>query len=115
MRGPFLVLTPVCVLLGASTVVADQARVDLQLLLLALLGAVLAHISVNTLNEYLDFKSGLDLNTTRTRFSGGSGALPATLAGQALSLQRAVISLLATLLIGFFFVWKYGWGSCPSA
>jgi len=44
--------------------------------MLALLGAFLAHVSVNTLNEYYDFKSGLDLETIRTPFSGGSGALP---------------------------------------
>ncbi|MGB5441321.1 MAG: prenyltransferase [Gammaproteobacteria bacterium] len=113
MRGPFLVLTPVCVLLGASTVVANQARVDLQLLLLALLGAVLAHISVNTLNEYLDFKSGLDLNTTRTRFSGGSGALPRDPGRADAVFTTGVISLLGTLLIGFFFVWKHGWGILP--
>jgi len=72
MRVPFLVLTPVCVFLGASTVVANQAEVSLFVLLLALLGAFLAHISVNTLNEYLDFKSGLDLETIKTPFSGGS-------------------------------------------
>jgi len=38
MRGPFLVLTPVCVFLGVSTVIANQATVNFQLLALALLG-----------------------------------------------------------------------------
>ena len=76
MRVPFLALTFVCVFLGASTVVANQANVNLTLLILALFGALLAHISVNTLNEYFDFKSGLDLETIKTQFSGGSGALP---------------------------------------
>jgi len=47
MRMPFLALTFVCVFLGASTVIADGAMVDLTLLALALLGALLAHISVN--------------------------------------------------------------------
>ena len=74
MRGPFLVLTPVCVLLGVGTVVANKAPVDWSLLFLCLLGALLAHISVNALNEYADFRSGLDLATLRTPFSGGSGA-----------------------------------------
>ena len=106
-------LTPVCVFLGTSTVVANGARVELHLLLLALLGAVLAHISVNTFNEYFDFRSGLDLKTTRTRFSGGSGALPRDPAMAGAVFTAGVISLLATLLIGFFFVWKYGWGILP--
>ena len=43
---------------------------------LIVIGAVSAHISVNMLNEYFDFKSGLDLKTEITAFSGGSGALP---------------------------------------
>lgn len=44
---------------------------------LALLGALSAYISVNVFNEYIDFKTGLDLVTRRTPFSGGSGTLPA--------------------------------------
>jgi 1,4-dihydroxy-2-naphthoate octaprenyltransferase len=102
IRGPFLILTPVCVFLGVSTVVASQISVDLQLLLLILLGAVLAHVSVNTLNEYFDFKSGLDLTTTRTRFSGGSGALPENPDMVNTVLTIGLVSLLTTSLIGFF-------------
>ena len=49
MRGPFLILTPICVFLGVSTVVANGASIDPYLLALALAGALLAHISVNTL------------------------------------------------------------------
>jgi 1,4-dihydroxy-2-naphthoate octaprenyltransferase len=96
-----------------STVVANQASVDYQLLVLALLGAVLAHISVNTLNEYLDFKSGLDLTTTRTRFSGGSGALPRHPETARAVFTTGAVSLLATALIGIFFVWKIGLGIIP--
>jgi 1,4-dihydroxy-2-naphthoate octaprenyltransferase len=113
MRGPFLVLTPGCVFLGVSTVVANQTSVDLHLLVLALLGAVLAHISVNTFNEYLDFKSGLDLTTTKTQFSGGSGALPKNPEKAGAVFTVGAVSLVATLLIGMFFVWKYGWGIIP--
>jgi 1,4-dihydroxy-2-naphthoate polyprenyltransferase len=113
MRLPFLVLTPVCVFLGASTVVANNTDVSLFLLALALLGGVLAHISANALNEYFDFSSGLDLVTTRTPFSGGSGALPGNpeMAGAVFAVGTA--SLLATLMIGSFFVWKYGAGIVP--
>jgi len=108
MRGPFLILTPVCVFLGVSTVVANQTSVDFPLLVLVLLGAVLAHISVNTFNEYLDFRSGLDLTTTKTQFSGGSGALPKNPEMASTVLAVGTASLVATSLIGIFFVWKYG-------
>jgi 1,4-dihydroxy-2-naphthoate octaprenyltransferase len=113
MRPPFLVLTPVCVFLGASTIVASQENVDLYLFFLALLGALLAHISVNTLNEYFDFKSGLDLITTRTQFSGGSGALPHRPEMATVVLIAGIASIMTTLVIGVFFIWKYGLGLMP--
>ena len=113
MRIPFLALTFVCVFLGASTVVANQANVSLPMLTLALLGALLAHISVNTLNEYFDFKSGLDFETIKTQFSGGSGALPQNPNMVGTVLTVAVTSSIALLMIGSFFVWLYGTGIVP--
>ena len=111
MRVPFLLLTPVCVFLGASTVATSETNISL--LLLVLLGALLAHISVNVLNEYSDFKSGLDLATTRTPFSGGSGALPGNPEMSAAVLVVGAASLMAILVIGGYFVWKYGTGILP--
>ena len=113
IRIPFLILTPVCVFLGVSTIIANQESVDLYLLALALSGALFAHISVNTLNEYSDFNSGLDLATTRTPFSGGSGALPGNPEMVNVVFAVGVASLAATLLIGGFFVWKYGLAIVP--
>jgi len=113
MRGPFLILTPVCVFLGMSIVIANRVNVDIYMLALVLLGAVLAHISVNTLNEYLDFRSGLDLTTSKTRFSGGSGALPQNPEMAQAVLTVGSMSLVATLLIGLFFFWKLGPGIIP--
>ncbi len=113
MRVPFLVLAPVCVFLGMSTVVANQASVNLLVLLLALAGAFLAHISVNTLNEYFDFKSGLDLETLKTPFSGGSGALPQNpeMVGSVLAVGLA--SSIFLFMIGSYFVWQFGTGIIP--
>lgn len=113
MRIPFLILTPVCIFLGASTVAAKHGRLDLVLLLLTLLGALLAHISVNTLNEYFDFKSGLDFITEKTAFSGGSGSLPQNpeMAGRVFFV--AATSIFAMFMIGLFFVWKHGAGIVP--
>lgn len=108
MRVPFLILTPVCVFLGLSTVIANQANVNMLLLTLALLGALLAHISANTLNEYLDFKSGRDLITEKTPFSGGSGALPENPSMARHVLATDVLTFVAVLLIGSFFIWQRG-------
>ncbi len=81
--------------------------------MLALLGAFLAHVSVNTLNEYYDFISGLDLETIRTPFSGGSGALPKNPEMQGSVLAVGVISSTVLLMIGSFFIWQYGIGIMP--
>ena len=53
MRLPFLVLPPACVALGAATAAWSGSEINLFYLLIALIGAVSAHISVNALNEYL--------------------------------------------------------------
>ena len=113
IRVPFLFLTPVCVFLGVSIALYNQATFDIFSLVLALIGALFAHISVNTLNEYLDFKSGLDLNTLKTPFSGGSGALPANPDSSQSVLMVGMLSLLITVFVGSYFIFKFGTGLLP--
>ena len=107
MRLSFLILTPICVFLGASLTIAYNKDINVLFLILALLGAISAHISVNTLNEYFDFKSGLDFTTQKTPFSGGSGALPQSPEMANSVYITGIISFVITLLIGVFFVWQY--------
>jgi len=113
MRIPFLVLTPVCVFLGVSIVVSNQVNISLLLLSLVMLGALLAHVSVNMLNEYFDFKSGLDFATIKTQFSGGSGALPENPEMVGTVLTVATASLFVILMIGSYFIWKFGTSILP--
>ncbi len=108
MRLPFLVLPPVCVLLGVSTAIWSGARINLLHLMLVLVGALAAHISVNVLNEYFDFKSGLDFRTRRTPFSGGSGTLQANPAAARPALITGIAALLLTGLIGLYFAFVQG-------
>jgi 1,4-dihydroxy-2-naphthoate octaprenyltransferase len=68
---------------------------------------------VNTLNEYFDFKSGLDLTTVRTPFSGGSGALPQHPEAQSAVFIVGLVASVATFLIGLFFLWEQGPGIVP--
>ena len=107
-RPSFLVLTPVCVLLGISASYIDQHEIEFFLITLVLIGAIAAHISVNTLNEYFDFKSGLDLKTDKTPFSGGSGILPAHPELAPYTLYSGLIALLITVLIGVYFLYLRG-------
>jgi len=113
MRLPFLILTPACVVLGLGTAVWETGSANTFHVILIFLGATSAHVSVNAFNEYFDFKSGLDFKTTRTPFSGGSGTLPEkpTLARR--TLTTGIISFLATLILGAYFVTVSGLALLP--
>ncbi|MHB0764841.1 prenyltransferase [Stutzerimonas sp. NM35] len=105
VRGRFLLLTLSCVALGAALAANGQGgAVAAGEALLVLLGALAAHVAVNALNEWSDYRSGLDLRTRRTAFSGGSGTLVARpdLLGRTLMLGLG--SVLACVLIGLFFL-----------
>jgi len=108
MRLPFLVLTPACVILGLGTAIWTQGKISWFDFLLALIGALAAHISVNAFNEYFDFKSGLDAKTRRTPFSGGSGRLQKNpeLERPAYLMSWGFLALVG--LIGLYFTLKVG-------
>jgi len=112
-RPNFLVLTPICISLGLASVLLTGKPVDWTVLGVVLLGALMAHVSVNALNEYADFQSGLDFKTEKTPFSGGSGTLvmQPRLAIQALAL--GVGSLITTIACGLFLMQHAGWGLIP--
>jgi len=108
MRIPFLLLSPVCVFLGAAAAYATTGDFDCFDFGLIVLAALAAHISVNTLNEYSDYRSGLDTITKRTPFSGGSGGL--LMHPEVLDKVKLVayLSLLMSVGIGFYFVFQVG-------
>lgn len=108
MKVPFLILTPMCIVVGISTAMWSGAGIDILSVVLIVIGAVCAHISVNALNEYCDFKSGLDFRTERTPFSGGSGALQERPDKAGWALATGVISLVLCFAIGMYFVFTVG-------
>ena len=112
IRAPFLPLSAVLAFLGICIAWYDGAF-HLGYALLAFFGLLLAHISVDVLNEYCDYKSGVDLNTQRTPFSGGSGALPAGLVSPRQALWLGLGSFLAAGLIGIYFTLTKGWLLLP--
>jgi 1,4-dihydroxy-2-naphthoate octaprenyltransferase len=75
-RAPFLLL-PVTLVAAGAAAAAHAGAFAWAPTLLALVGLVLLHAAVNALNEASDMATGIDLQTTRTPFSGGSGTLPA--------------------------------------
>ncbi len=107
-RPSFLLLSVVLVSLGTS-VAMYEGFFDPLHFLLALTGMLLVHVSCNVLNDYFDYKSGLDLETERTPFSGGSGILPAKLLKPGAVYRLGVASLLFAFLIGVYFMTIRGW------
>ena len=113
MRLPFIILTPACVAVGVGSALWTDGGVNNLFILIVMIGAIAAHVSVNAFNEYFDFKSGLDFKTQKTPFSGGSGSLPERpdLAGHALLIAEG--SLVLTAFVGAIFVVVWGMAILP--
>ncbi len=72
--------------------------------LLTYFGIMCLHISVDLLNDYSDFKRGIDTNTKRTRYSGGTGVLPENLINPRLIYCVGIVFLILGGLTGLYFV-----------
>ncbi|MCU0304710.1 MAG: prenyltransferase [Thermoanaerobaculales bacterium] len=111
-RTPFLLLPPTLVASGAAAAAWDGHFSWLHTLA-ALLGLVALHMAVNTLNEWSDMRTGIDLETERTPFSGGSGTLP----GGGMSSRTALVFGLACaavgLAVGLWFMPRIGVALVP--
>jgi 1,4-dihydroxy-2-naphthoate octaprenyltransferase len=107
-RFQFLPLTVILVSLGTA-IAAYEGYFHFGHFLLAMFGSILVHMTVNVINDYHDYVDGIDLNTQRTPFSGGSGVLPSNLLRPKQAFWFATICLLIAMVIGFYFVMIKGW------
>jgi 1,4-dihydroxy-2-naphthoate octaprenyltransferase len=103
-RPAFLLITPVQVFLAWMAAIDAHRIVALQDVVLVLLAALAAHISVNAFNEYSDFHTGVDALTQRTPFSGGSGSLQRFPESANLVRYFAWGALALVLALGVYFV-----------
>ncbi|MBN1367130.1 MAG: prenyltransferase [Dehalococcoidales bacterium] len=111
-RPQFLILSIVLAFLGSS-IAWYYGYFNWGIALLAGFGLLLTHISVNTLNDYFDYRSGIDLKTKRTPFSGGSGILPAGMLKPRQALWLGVVTLVIAAAIGIYFIYTSGWQLLP--
>ncbi len=107
-RFQYLPLTVIMVSLGTA-IGAYEGYFHLGHFFLAMFGSILVHITVNVINDYHDYVDGIDLNTQRTPFSGGSGVLPLNLLKPRQAFWFGTICLLIAMVIGFYFVMMKGW------
>lgn len=117
VRIPFLILALILGILGAAVAWYESRHVGSSFhfgyAALATLGLLIAHAAVNIFNDYFDARSGLDYRTSRTPFSGGSGAVPGGLLTARQSLTLGVIFLVLLLPLAVFFILKSGWMLLP--
>jgi 1,4-dihydroxy-2-naphthoate octaprenyltransferase len=111
-RPQFLILSFILAFLGTSIAWYD-GNVNVWYAVLAGIGLVLTHASVNILNDYFDFRSGIDQATKRTPFSGGSGILPANLLTPRQVLWLGITTLVLAVPIGIYFIIVSGWLLLP--
>ena len=67
-------------------------------------GVLALHASVDLLNDFWDFKRGIDTKTKRTKMSGGTGVLPEGLLKPSTVYRAGIVFLIIGTVIGGYFV-----------
>jgi len=102
-RPQFLILSPILSFLGMSMALYN-GNFNAFYFILSIIGLVLLHTSVNTLNDYSDYITGIDLKANRTPFSGGSGILPSGQLKPKAVLWLGLGSFILAIPIGLYFL-----------
>jgi 1,4-dihydroxy-2-naphthoate polyprenyltransferase len=111
-RAPFLLL-PVTLVAAGAAAGAYGGAFSWSRTVLALVGLVALHMAVNALNEWSDERTGIDRQTQRTPFSGGSGTLQSKAMGPATALAFGLACAVLGLAIGVWLALQVGWVLLP--
>ncbi len=112
-RPHYMLLPVVLILVGTAAASYYTGQFNFAFAILALIGLILCHMSVNILNDYFDFKSGVDLKTIKTPFNGGSGMLPAGKLQPKQVLLYGLVCLVLAVPVGIYFTVVQGWQLLP--
>ncbi len=108
IRIRFLLASVIAVSLGLSVTWWHSGVIDIFQAALTMAGVIALHASVDLLNDYWDFKRGIDTRTKRTGMSGGTGVLPEGLLKPKSVYNAGILFLVAGGLIGGYFVVLHG-------
>jgi 1,4-dihydroxy-2-naphthoate polyprenyltransferase len=108
VRAQYLTLPIVLSLLG-NAYAYYEGYFQWSTAILALIGLMLAHMSVNVINDYFDYQSGIDLKTKRSPFSGGSGSIVEGIIKPKTALVIGLSLLIIAAVIGVYFVLTVSW------
>ena len=103
VRIRFLLSSIIAVASGLSIAYWKYKEIDLFYASMTFAGVICLHASIDLLNDYWDYKKGIDTITRRTKFSGGTGVLPQNLLKPKDVYYAGVILLLIGTLVGAYF------------
>jgi 1,4-dihydroxy-2-naphthoate octaprenyltransferase len=108
IRIRFLLASVIAVSLGLAINWWQTGNIEIFDAILTMCGVLALHASVDLLNDYWDFKRGIDTATQRTKMSGGTGVLPEGLLKPKQVYAAGIIFLIAGVVIGAYFVFTDG-------
>jgi len=108
IRIRFLLASVVAVSLGLAISWWQTGSIEIFDAILIMCGVLALHASVDLLNDYWDFKRGIDTTTQRTKMSGGTGVLPEGLLKPKQVYAAGIMFLIAGAVIGAYFVFTDG-------
>jgi 1,4-dihydroxy-2-naphthoate octaprenyltransferase len=104
IRVRFLLASIIAVSVGLSLNWWQNSTLDFLDAILTFAGVMALHASVDLLNDFWDFKRGIDTKTKRTKMSGGTGVLPEGLLEPSSVYRAGVAFLIIGTVIGGYFV-----------
>ena len=104
IRIKFILASVIAVSNGIAISYWKTGTIDPGYALLTYFGIMCLHISVDLLNDYSDFKRGIDTTTRRTRYSGGTGVIPENLINPRIIYIAGIVFLILGGLAGVYFV-----------
>ena len=108
IRVRFLLASVIAVSVGLAVNWNQNNSIDIFAAILTFAGVMSLHASVDLLNDYWDFKRGIDTSTKRTKMSGGTGVLPEGLLKPSSVYRAGIAFLIIGGVIGTFFVFTDG-------
>jgi len=104
IRIRFLLASVIAVSNGLAISYWKYHTIDPIYAILTYVGVIFLHASVDLLNDYWDYKRGIDIATKRTKFSGGTGVLPENLLAPRTVYIAGLVFLILGASIGAYFI-----------
>ena len=108
IRIRFLLASIIAVSVGLALSWWQTSSIELFDAVLTFGGVMALHASVDLLNDYWDYKRGIDTKTKRTKMSGGTGVLPEGLLKPKTVYRAGIAFLVIGSAVGAYFVISHG-------